>query len=135
LLDRGVPLRADVLKVPHHGSRKQSLAFLDAVGADVALTPVGAGNPYGHPSADTLSHLEKGGARVYRSDRDGDVALVVRGGSVTTVARGSAGVLASAHHPGPGTTAAAASLRLPVRLPEGADVWCDSPVIAGPVRA
>jgi competence protein ComEC len=55
LLTRGVDVRADVLKVPHHGSDAQEPAFLDAVGAAVSLTSVGADNTYGHPSARTLS--------------------------------------------------------------------------------
>lgn len=82
-----------MLKVPHHGSAKQSPAFLDAVGARVALTPVGAGNPYGHPSPGTLQRLEDDGARTYRSDRDGDVAVIA-----------SAGRLASVGHDGEGVT-------------------------------
>ena len=51
LLDSGADLHADVLKVPHHGSARQTPAFLDAVGARFAVASVGAGNPYGHPSA------------------------------------------------------------------------------------
>jgi competence protein ComEC len=102
LLDRGLDLRAEILKVPHHGSAKQDPAFLDAVHAKVALTPVGAGNPYGHPSPTTLRRLERAGARTYRSDRDGDVAVRVgRGGRVTTLGRGGDGVAprrAAAHH-------------------------------------
>jgi competence protein ComEC len=103
LLDRGVDVRAAILKVPHHGSAKQDPAFLDAVHAQVALTPVGAGNPYGHPSAQTLTRLEDDGARTYRSDRDGDVAVVARAGRITTVGRGGDGVaprrvVASEHH-------------------------------------
>jgi len=92
LLDRGVDLRADVLKVPHHGSRKQDPDFLDAVHAKIALTPVGADNPYGHPAAATLKRLEDDGARVYRSDRDGDVAITLRGGHLGSVGRGGDGV-------------------------------------------
>ena len=92
LRERGVDLRATVLKVPHHGSRKQDPEFLDAVHAQIALTPVGAGNPYGHPSAGTLTRLERAGARTYRSDEDGDVAIVVRGSRVTSVGRGGDGV-------------------------------------------
>ena len=91
LLDRGLDLRATVLKVPHHGSRKQDLGFLDAVHARIALTPVGAGNPYGHPSAQTLRRLERDGARTYRSDRDGDVAVLVRQGRVSSQGRGGEG--------------------------------------------
>jgi DNA polymerase-3 subunit delta len=92
LLGRHVDLTADVLKVPHHGSRKQDLDFLDAVGARIALTPVGAGNPYGHPAPQTLRRLEEDGARVYRSDRDGDVAVTLRRGRLGSVGRGGDGV-------------------------------------------
>lgn len=88
---RGLDLRADVLKVPHHGSRNQDPAFLDAVQATVALTPVGAGNPYAHPYPGTLERLRAGGARTYRSDLDGDVAVLVRDGRVRAVGRSGDG--------------------------------------------
>ena len=91
LMERGLDLHATVLKVPHHGSAKQDPAFLDAVRARIALTPVGAGNPYGHPSPVTLKRLERDGARTYRSDRDGDVAVVVRDGRVSSRGRGGEG--------------------------------------------
>jgi competence protein ComEC len=141
LLDRGVDLRADVLKVPHHGSAKQDPAFLDAVHAHVALTPVGADNPYGHPSAETLQRLEDDGARTYRSDRDGDVAVVARGGRVTTVGRGGDGVAprgsAASHHalPPPGTAVGPVFVRAPLALPAAALVRCDAaagPPVLGP---
>jgi competence protein ComEC len=96
ILERGVDLRALVLKVPHHGSRKQDPDFLDAVHAQIALTPVGAGNPYGHPSTETLRRVEVDGARTYRSDRDGDVAIVVREGRVSSVGRGGEGTAPAA---------------------------------------
>ena len=91
LLDRGLDLRATVLKVPHHGSRKQDGNFLDAVHARIAVVPVGAGNPYGHPAASTLHRLERDGARTYRSDEDGDVAVLVRHGRVSSKGRGGEG--------------------------------------------
>ena len=123
LLDRGVDLRADVLKVPHHGSRKQDPEFLDAVHARIALTPVGAGNPYGHPAAATLRRLEQDGARVYRSDHDGDVALTVRGGRLGSVGRGGDGVPPPTREDalGPGARGAA----LAVLVPPGAMTECD----------
>jgi competence protein ComEC len=80
-------LRADVLKTPHHGSVFQEPAFLDAVDPAVALVPVGAGNPHGHPHAAVLARLERGGARVLRTDVDGDVATVARGGGLAVVTR------------------------------------------------
>ncbi|MFI6260379.1 ComEC/Rec2 family competence protein [Micromonospora zamorensis] len=69
-------LRADVLKVAHHGSAYQDVGFLDAVRPSVALVPVGTGNTYGHPSPGLLARLGRGGARVLRTDTDGDLAAV-----------------------------------------------------------
>ncbi|WP_239095811.1 ComEC/Rec2 family competence protein [Micromonospora lutea] len=69
-------LRADVLKVAHHGSAYQDPAFLDAVRPTVALVPVGVGNTYGHPNEAVLARLARGGARVLRTDIGGDVAVV-----------------------------------------------------------
>nr|WP_230416035.1 ComEC/Rec2 family competence protein [Micromonospora tarapacensis] len=82
-------LRADVLKVAHHGSAYQDPAFLDAVRPAVALVPVGAGNTYGHPNGAVLARLARGGARVLRTDTDGDVA-VVRAPDGLAVATGGA---------------------------------------------
>ncbi len=92
LLAAGRDLRATVLKVPHHGSASQDPAFLDAVGASVALTSVGLGNTYGHPSAATLGRVTAGGARSFRTDLDGDVALVHRAGQLVVVPRGPSSV-------------------------------------------
>ncbi|MEV4714954.1 ComEC/Rec2 family competence protein [Micromonospora sp. NPDC049374] len=69
-------LRADVLKVAHHGSAYQDPAFLDAVRPAVAVVPVGAQNTYGHPNEAVLARLARGGARVLRTDVGGDVAVV-----------------------------------------------------------
>jgi len=70
-------LRAEVLKVGHHGSSTSSTApFLDAVRPSVALVSVGAGNGYGHPSTAVLRALGARGALVLRTDHDG--AVVVR---------------------------------------------------------
>ncbi|MCC6382212.1 MAG: DNA internalization-related competence protein ComEC/Rec2 [Dehalococcoidia bacterium] len=66
-------VRADVLKVPHHGSTSSAPEFLEAVGAEVAVVSVGDGNPFGHPSRATLSAL--GGAEILRTDSDGRVRV------------------------------------------------------------
>lgn len=81
-------LRVDVLKVPHHGSRHQDLDWLTSLGARVALVSVGADNDYGHPAPDVLAALTGAGARVWRTDLSGDVAVVVADGEVGVVARG-----------------------------------------------
>jgi competence protein ComEC len=77
LADGGPDLvRADVLKVAHHGSSYQDPELLDAVRPAVALVSVGAGNTYGHPSGPVLQRIAAGGARVLRTDADGDLAVV-----------------------------------------------------------
>jgi competence protein ComEC len=68
-------LRATVLKVPHHGSANQAPGFEEAVDPSVSVISVGRGNPYGHPAARALRLMGSGGARVYRTDLDGDVVI------------------------------------------------------------
>jgi competence protein ComEC len=81
-------LHVDVLKVPHHGSRYQDLDFLLSLGARLALVSVGADNDYGHPAVSTLAPLAATGARVLRTDRDGDLVVVQRDGRLGVVTRG-----------------------------------------------
>jgi competence protein ComEC len=69
-------LRADVLKVPHHGSAHQQPQLLAGLGARVALVSSGVGNTYGHPAAETVDLLAESGMRVVRTDTDGSIAVV-----------------------------------------------------------
>lgn len=69
-------LAAEVLKVPHHGSRYSLPAFLTRVRPRVALVSVGADNRYGHPSKHVIDVLTTNGALVLRTDRDGDLAVL-----------------------------------------------------------
>ena len=67
-------LRADVLKVAHHGAENGTdRAFLSRVNPAVAVISVGAGNRYGHPHRETLALLQ--GRRVYRTDLHGDIVM------------------------------------------------------------
>jgi competence protein ComEC len=67
-------LRADVIKVPHHGSRRSAGAeFLSKVSPSVAVISAGRENSFGHPSPDVLERLS--GVRVFRTDRDGAVKI------------------------------------------------------------
>lgn len=84
LMASGANVRADVLKVGHHGSpTSSSEALLEAVGASVAVVSVGEGNDYGHPSADVLARLEALGAKVYRTDELGEIIVTSDGKSLT----------------------------------------------------
>ena len=69
-------LRADVVKVPHHGSRYQHLDLLLGLGARLAVVSVGEDNEYGHPSPSLLVPMEAAGLTVARTDLDGDVAVL-----------------------------------------------------------
>jgi competence protein ComEC len=84
----GEELRADVLKLAHHGSAYQDPAFLDAVQPGVALVSVGVDNVYGHPNPAVLARLARDGVRVLRTDRDGDLAATVDGERLAVVSRG-----------------------------------------------
>jgi competence protein ComEC len=85
ILAAGANLHVDVLKEPHHGSAAQDPRFLTATHAAVSLISVGADNPYGHPAPQTLRWLGRRGMAVYRTDQDGDIALVVRNGRPSIV--------------------------------------------------
>jgi competence protein ComEC len=65
-------LQADLLVVPHHGSKTSSTdAFLDLVRPDVALLPVGYRNRFSHPHPDVLARYAERGIPVYRTDQGG----------------------------------------------------------------
>ena len=72
----GVALNADVLVVPHHGSRtSSSQPFIEAVRPAVAVIPVGR-NPYGHPHEEVLErYAADSEITVYRTDEDGSVTF------------------------------------------------------------
>jgi competence protein ComEC len=80
-------LHVDVMKVPHHGSRYQDPRLPTWSGARLALISVGSGNSYGHPAPETIDAWVRVGARVARTDTEGDIA-VVGGSMLGLVSRG-----------------------------------------------
>jgi competence protein ComEC len=89
LLNAGVELDADVLKVPHHGSADLLERFVARVSPVAAVIGVGADNDYGHPTATALDLLARAGTRtILRTDTQGDVAIGVQEGTLTAAARG-----------------------------------------------
>ncbi len=78
LIATGAPLRADVLKIGHHGSNSAtSAAFVTAVSPQVAIISVGADNSFGHPHPAVLERLA--GIEVLRTDLDGRIEVVSDG--------------------------------------------------------
>ncbi len=79
----GSGLRADVLKVGHHGSRTSSSPrFLAAVAPSQAVVSVGCRNRFGHPHPLALAALAGAHARVWRTDRDGAITVITDGTSL-----------------------------------------------------
>ncbi|MGB7845130.1 MAG: MBL fold metallo-hydrolase [Candidatus Acidiferrum sp.] len=73
-------LRADVLKVGHHGSKNSTMPeFLRAVAPRISIISSGVENPYGHPSPELLERLGESGTRVLRTDENGAVQIVTDG--------------------------------------------------------
>ncbi|MFC9895216.1 ComEC/Rec2 family competence protein [Nocardia sp. NPDC127579] len=75
LLASGANLRADILKVPHHGSRTTTREFLTATRPRLALISAGTDNTFGHPHPGILAELSALGAAVARTDRQGDIVV------------------------------------------------------------
>lgn len=73
-------LRADVLKVAHHGSATQDSDLIGRLGSRLALVSVGEGNDYGHPAPRLLGLLRDARMQVRRTDLDGDIAVIEDGG-------------------------------------------------------
>lgn len=84
ILNEGVNLEADVLKVAHHGSRDSSTyVFLKAVNPSYSVISVGADNDYGHPTEDALSRLNDVGSTLFRTDLSGTVIATSDGTNIT----------------------------------------------------
>ncbi|WP_110926931.1 DNA internalization-related competence protein ComEC/Rec2 [Bacillus massiliglaciei] len=67
-------LKADVLKVGHHGSKTStSEELLQQLQPQAAIISAGKGNRYGHPHSEVTEALERSGFRIFRTDRDGAV--------------------------------------------------------------
>ena len=77
-------LRADFLKVPHHGSKSSSTGpFLEGVAPRFAVISVGDGNPFGHPNDSVVERYEERGTKLLRTDQDGAITALSDGHRLT----------------------------------------------------
>ena len=84
MLERGMPLKADVLKAGHHGSSTStSSGFLKAVSPSYVVIQCGKDNSYGHPHKETMEKLEKAGCQVLRTDEYGTITASSDGTQIT----------------------------------------------------
>ena len=76
MLDAGYDLKADVLKVGHHGGADATgEAFLAAIAPEYAVISCGYRNEYGHPAPEVLERLKSNGITVFRTDQLGTVSF------------------------------------------------------------
>lgn len=81
-------LRADVLKIAHHGSSTStSDGFLQLARPRVALVSVGKDNVYRHPSPVVMARLARSGAAIFRTDQLGTVVVATDGKTIRVRAR------------------------------------------------
>ena len=80
LLEKGIDIHSDIVKVAHHGSKTSSAEeFIEKVSPETAIISVGKDNTYGHPHQEVLEILEKYGIRILRTDLDGDIKIISDG--------------------------------------------------------
>lgn len=83
MLASGRELKADVLKVGHHGSSSStSEEFLHTAAPTYAVISCGEGNDYGHPHAAVLNLLRRKGVRVFRTDEQGSIVAYSDGTNI-----------------------------------------------------
>lgn len=78
----GKSINADVIKIPHHGSKtSSSLDFINEVSPDISIISVGK-NSFGHPSEEALKRLEESSKLVFRTDKSGAIAIKSDGNKI-----------------------------------------------------
>jgi len=83
ILKKGFPLKADILKIPHHGSSSSSSPlFLNKVNPTYAILSVGERNIGKLPHPEVLRRYEQLGSRIFRTDRHGAITVVTDGEAI-----------------------------------------------------
>lgn len=78
LIQNNVPLKADILKISHHGSKNgTSKDFLELVSPKTAIIQVGENNFYGHPHMEVLENILKQKIKIWRTDKNGRIEILI----------------------------------------------------------
>lgn len=84
IVNKGFDVKADVLKVGHHGSgTSTSDEFLKKVNPKYAVISCGVNNDYGHPHKETMKRLKDSGITVYRTDESGTIICTSDGNNIS----------------------------------------------------
>ncbi len=88
LLTAGIDVKADVLKIGHHGAdTSSSIPFLQAVHPERALISAGEGNAYNHPRPTVMNALAAESITIDRTDRMGTIEYTSDGTAITVTSR------------------------------------------------
>jgi competence protein ComEC len=80
VLNDGVNLRDDVVKVAHHGSKTSSTAeFVSATDPSLAIISVGRNSVFGHPNKEVVERWRASGAEVLTTGQKGTISVVTDG--------------------------------------------------------
>jgi len=84
ILESGMDIKADVIKLGHHGSSTSSTPkYIEAVDPDYAIVMAGEGNKYGHPHKEVVALMNEKGITLYRTDRNGTIVVISDGNKVS----------------------------------------------------
>lgn len=96
LLANDLPLKADILKVGHHGSKySSSEAFIHAIAPSISIISVGK-NTYGHPAPDVLDILTRAGSAIYTTETHATIRVPLDPSAETPPKKSTRGFLAAA---------------------------------------
>jgi len=83
VIDKGLNLDCNVLKVGHHGSKSStSKELMESVIPELAVISLGKDNKYGHPHAQVLDILNDYGIKILRTDEIGDIKIISDGQNI-----------------------------------------------------
>lgn len=86
IISKNLDLKANILKLGHHGSNTSSTeSFLKEVSPDIAIASCGKNNPFNHPSIKVIQRLKKENIHLLRTDIDGDIVIYSNGESLIRV--------------------------------------------------
>ena len=78
-----IDVSCDVYKASHHGSRNSNtIEFITAAAPKYGVLSVGLNNSYGHPHSEVIDNLAAVGAKIYRTDKMGDITFFIENGSI-----------------------------------------------------
>lgn len=84
ILNNRSDLKADLLKLGHHGSRTSSSdKFLDAVNPEYGVITCEKNNDYGHPHIETVKKMKERNIKLYRTDEQGTIVATSNGKKIT----------------------------------------------------